>query len=402
VHVQTLLLSTTFQLVMLVVVSFPAWRGAGGLTVAGPLLAAPPLSLVALGLFAKRAEWSGALTIVVASALLLLGHQLWLMGMYRLCGLARPTARLEFAVAGVCATCVAVLWAVDGSAGSLALAKPRVVANTLPLLVTGLLWARALWRLTPRPWPLGRRYLLWSAGLSLVLHTVRASAYLASPGTVDPVAFQGSVWMVLLVNIVGIFGGVGLIIEAESRTRAALVHANDRLAADALTDPLTGLGNRRRLVAQSPSLVGSARRNAWPVSVMLLDIDHFKSINDRFGHAAGDDVLRRMARLCTDALREHDVLVRWGGEEFAIVLPRCDLEAAERIAERIHGAMRATPAGPDGMAPITASIGIASHLHHEPDFDDAMRRADAAMYRAKSGGRNRSEVHRESLDAVPA
>ncbi len=402
VHVPTLMQATVFQLVMLVAVSFPAWRGAGGLKVAGPLLAAAPISLVAVALYARRTVWPDGLTIVVASGLLLLAHQLWLTGMHRLCGIPRATWRVEYALAATCTAAVTVLWAADGSAGSLALAKPRVVANVLPMLVSGLLWARALLRETPRPWPIGRRYLIWAAVLSVVVHVGRAVAYLLSPGTVDPVVFQGWTGLVLLVNLVGIFGGVGLIIEAEARSRAALVHANDRLSADAHTDLLTGLGNRRRLAQQSEALVGSARRNGWPISVMLLDIDHFKSINDRWGHDAGDDVLRAMARRCADALREHDVLVRWGGEEFAIILPRCDVTAAERIAERIHGALRVAPVGPAGAPPITASIGIALHAHDEDDFQQALRRADAAMYRAKSSGRNRSEVHSELRDAAMA
>ena len=397
VHVPTLLMAATLQLVMLVGVGFPTWRRAGGPGVTGRVLGAPFLSTLALVLFGQRGAWSGALTIVLPNALLLVAHQLWLGAVYRICGMERATRHLEYAVAATGVAGVALLWGIDGSAGSLGLAKPRVVVSTLPMVVTGVYWLRALFRSTPRPWPLGRRYLLWAAALAIAQNVARITDYLTSPGTLDPLASQGSAGPVVLMNLVGVFSGVGLLMEVEARSRAALVHANDRLVTDALTDPLTALGNRRRLEQQSEALVGSARRNGWPVSVMLLDLDHFKAINDRWGHAAGDDVLRATARLCSDALREHDVLVRWGGEEFAIVLPRCDLAAAERIAERIHTALRTTSVAPPGGAPVTASIGIALHQHDEASFVDAMNRADAAMYRAKTAGRNRSEVHREAL-----
>jgi len=154
------------------------------------------------------------------------------------------------------------------------------------------------------------------------------------------------------------------------------------------TDPLTGLLNRRGLDANLPALIGRARRHGLPVGVLLSDIDHFKQINDQLGHQAGDEVLRLVAHATAECVRGQDVVVRFGGEEMAVVLVAAPDQICE-VAERIRRRVEALSA----PRPVTVSIGAAWRTP-EPggtDLLDALvHEADALMYEAKRGGRNRS------------
>lgn len=162
-------------------------------------------------------------------------------------------------------------------------------------------------------------------------------------------------------------------------------------------DPLTGLFNRRYLVGQAPRLWGQARREGTQVSALVLDLDHFKRLNDQFGHAVGDDVLRAVARALADAVRPTDVLARIGGEEL-VVLGSVEVVAeARRLAERLRDAVAG--ARSDAGHSVTASIGLA--VAHPVDGEDAgtalwrlIDRADAAMYEAKRGGRDQVALYR--------
>ena len=155
----------------------------------------------------------------------------------------------------------------------------------------------------------------------------------------------------------------------------------------ATTDDLTGLVNRRRFIEALESEIVRANAFASPLSVVLGDLDHFKLVNDRFGHQAGDEVLRTFADLVRAHLRDVDVPGRIGGEEFAILLPGTEAEGAVAVADRVRlslGALRPTP---DGRDEVTASFGVAQLAFGESG-DELLRRADIALYRAKSEGRN--------------
>lgn len=151
-----------------------------------------------------------------------------------------------------------------------------------------------------------------------------------------------------------------------------------RLERTAATDALTGLPNRRSWEADLPALIASARRTGAPLSIAVADLDHFKVYNDTFGHQAGDDLLRRFAAVCTEVLREPDVVARWGGEEFVIALPACPEAHAQRVLDRLRAAV------PEGQ---TCSIGLAVWDGVESP-DALLARADAALYRAKALGRD--------------
>ena len=157
----------------------------------------------------------------------------------------------------------------------------------------------------------------------------------------------------------------------------------------ATVDQLTGLRNRRWLDEAFDRQLARAVRTGQSMSVMMIDIDHFKQLNDAHGHAYGDAVLRRVAQTLADGLRPQDLAARYGGEEFAVLLPGIDQENAVAIAERIRDAVEA-----DGKAagqPVTVSIGIASRSGDQP-LTALLESADEALYRAKNAGRNRSAV----------
>lgn len=158
----------------------------------------------------------------------------------------------------------------------------------------------------------------------------------------------------------------------------------------ATTDALTGLLNRRAFLDSTNREVARAKRYNDKLSVVLLDVDHFKHINDRRGHAAGDVVLSAVGKLLGGTVRNCDIVARWGGEEFVIVLPSTPLEGAELVAERIREQLEAAKIhdGSDELIPVTASFGVATYAGSET-LEQVIDRADRAMYLAKSGGRNR-------------
>lgn len=176
---------------------------------------------------------------------------------------------------------------------------------------------------------------------------------------------------------------------------ALLVEEAQRLAS---IDALTGIANRRAFTQAMIMEIGRSRRYAYPVALLLLDVDHFKSVNDTHGHLVGDQVLTAVGATLCDALRCMDLAGRWGGEEFAVLLPHTDVGGAETVAQRIREtvAQRACAAAPGarGVAAdirITVSIGIAL-LEGSESWEALVGRADQAMYAAKRAGRNRVVV----------
>ena len=166
-----------------------------------------------------------------------------------------------------------------------------------------------------------------------------------------------------------------------------------RLRALALTDELTGVANRRSIELFGEDALDAARRSGTGLTALTVDIDRFKSINDRYGHFAGDEALIRVARACQDTLREFDRLGRIGGEEFLVLLPDTTLAAALPIAERLR--QRTETLALDDLAPglrVTLSIGAAALREDETELGALTRRADLALYRAKRLGRNRVEA----------
>ena len=169
-----------------------------------------------------------------------------------------------------------------------------------------------------------------------------------------------------------------------------LARANERLAALAGTDDLTGLPNRRAAEARLQQLWQHVRRYGEPAAVVMLDVDRFKSINDTWGHATGDAVLRALAQALRETTRAVDLAGRWGGEEFLVLLPRLTPEAAHRLAERLREQAATVRVLAGGQTvPCTVSLGVAMADPADDGAEAWLRRADEALYQAKSGGRNR-------------
>jgi two-component system cell cycle response regulator len=167
---------------------------------------------------------------------------------------------------------------------------------------------------------------------------------------------------------------------------------NRRLEQLALTDPLTKVLNRRALTERLAAEVGRVNRYESMVSLMLIDLDHFKNVNDNYGHLVGDDVLTEMAALLQGAIRAVDVVARYGGEEFVVVLPETGAAGAAAFAERLRELVELHPftRGTEGTLHLTASIGVASYPAPGIDSaEDLLASADQALYRAKADGRNR-------------
>jgi diguanylate cyclase (GGDEF)-like protein len=168
----------------------------------------------------------------------------------------------------------------------------------------------------------------------------------------------------------------------------------------ALTDPLTGLFNRRGLIEAARELAEKyARKAGKPIAMLAFDLDHFKSVNDRFGHALGDDVIKLFAATANSSLRLTDFVVRLGGEEFAAIMPGT-LEDGMVVGERIRAAFEAAAQTVSGRyVGATVSVGVASH-ESAANIDALLARADAALYAAKANGRNRVEAEMAMVDLL--
>jgi diguanylate cyclase (GGDEF)-like protein len=174
-------------------------------------------------------------------------------------------------------------------------------------------------------------------------------------------------------------------------------HDLENLAA---VDGLTGLYNRRHFEDLARAELARCQRYMRPLSLLMLDVDHFKLINDRFGHAAGDRVLRMIAEVCGGAKRDSDLVARIGGEEFALLLPETTPEAAQQFAERVRDAVRNCPVGVEGeRIVVTVSIGVAGATIRTAGIGTLLRAADQALYDAKRAGRDRVVVWRPISDA---
>ncbi|MDP5292588.1 biofilm regulation diguanylate cyclase SiaD [Oceanimonas sp. CHS3-5] len=181
------------------------------------------------------------------------------------------------------------------------------------------------------------------------------------------------------------------ITRISDRYQRSLLELNDQLRQAALKDPLTGLANRRQLMDQLQDEQARCRRGQPAFALAMLDVDHFKRINDTHGHDTGDQVLCRLAETLSGQLRTQDLCARWGGEEFVLLLPHTALEPAGALLKRIMTAIRELVLEEVPGLQLTVSAGLTIHRPHEP-LDDTLRRADRELFRAKKAGRDRLHV----------
>jgi diguanylate cyclase (GGDEF)-like protein len=192
----------------------------------------------------------------------------------------------------------------------------------------------------------------------------------------------------------GTFRGYqGVASDVTSRVRAeeALQRANEQLAQLALHDPLTGLANRRKFAERFEYDMARAARASMPLSLLMVDIDHFKAINDRHGHLAGDSCLKALAALLAGSVRAVDLVARFGGEEFVVLLPEMSAVQSLLAGERMRSRVEKHPVDIEAGAPpvtMTVSVGAATTAGAAIGLEELLARADEAVYRAKRAGRN--------------
>ena len=218
-------------------------------------------------------------------------------------------------------------------------------------------------------------------------------SYARDPGMDVRAALTGFAVLMVVLPWFAVMGGyVNRLRVRLGESHHELRQALERIEQIAVRDELTGIYNRRYLVEALDRERSRAERLAAPLSLCLVDVDHFKSINDRFGHAAGDAVLRRLAQLVPAELRGIDLFGRLGGEEFLVIVPGTGREGAAACAERVRQRVAASvfPEVADGGR-LTVSIGVATYAAPEP-VDATLARADAALYQAKAAGRDKVVV----------
>lgn len=231
------------------------------------------------------------------------------------------------------------------------------------------------------------RLLIWPVFLALI--GISFAGLLGPLGRqIDPMArFALSEGFVITPALLLVF--LSVFTSARARAREA-----DRAWGEARTDSLTGVANRRALEEEVLRDLDRGVQGEPSIAIILLDVDRFKRVNDQFGHAVGDDVLVRIAQILEREVRTGDVVGRWGGEEFVILLRRTDRANAQVLAERLRGTI-ADSLFP-GVGRMTVSMGV-SAARSDDDVTDLLRRADRALYEAKTHGRNRSVLARLSV-----
>lgn len=240
-------------------------------------------------------------------------------------------------------------------------------------------------------WVMARiRSALESKGLIRVEYQLAASQVKALDPQTGP---QGSLWFEGHVQpFPGRIHGERAVIWV-ARNISARKRLEEELRLASQTDPLTHAANRRKLMEGLEEHFAAFQRYGHPMSLIMFDIDHFKALNDRLGHLAGDEVLQALCNSCRALLRENDLLARFGGEEFIVILPSTALPQAVSTAQRIRTeAPEATARTTGEEKRITLSLGVSTLLPQDHNHEGILQRVDRALYRAKNQGRNRVET----------
>lgn len=261
----------------------------------------------------------------------------------------------------------------------------RTVTTSAVVMILLLLAGRETVRAAPRPWPTSHTITLavFFGGAALLLVRMVFETLSTQPLTSGVAATPMQVITFSYMSLVPVIATFGFALMCSEYTRAEL----EKLAA---TDPLTGTLNRRMLEQLANEQIALAQRHERPVSLLLLDADRFKTINDVHGHDVGDIALKNVVASARQHLRPGDLIGRLGGEEFLVLLIDTRSDEATQIAERLRAAVAALDLRVRGESlSLSISIGVATLGEHGDDFHELVRRADRAMYLAKRGGRNR-------------
>lgn len=323
-----------------------------------------------------------SLSIVLANGLMTLGVGVTWLGIRAFKGESQPQSGPIFAALLV----MLLLWIFRFHIDSF---STRLGVASIVLATMSMLCAREL--LIPAEQPLRTGY--WLAGgvalfcgVGLTLRAIASLTALSPPVAIGDNPLQSATLLGAMVAQIGLASG--FILMTHYRTAMALHRLSEK---DALTDTL----NRRSLHEQATRLLQQANTAQLPVTLIMIDADHFKRINDEFGHQTGDAVLCHMVARIRQHLRSNDLLGRFGGEEFTLVLPGLDTDRAYPVAERIRLALCSQPWHTErAPVPLSVSLGVACSDQQGYLFDSLLGAADAALYQAKALGRNRVELAR--------
>ena len=272
----------------------------------------------------------------------------------------------------------------------------RVITNSLLYALGTAACARALFIRVEQP----LRTAYWFTGASFAIFATLLLARAITVFNTQPNTY--SLYSHASINPVSVFIGI---MSEMCVTFGFVLMLNSRLAADlqklALTDALTGALNRRSLEQEAARLSARCTRTGHSLAIMMIDVDHFKSINDRYGHQVGDKVLRHLTMVAQKTIRSDDYFARYGGEEFCILLPSTSEKDAWILADRLRQTYAAMVMEFDGeVLHSTISIGVSDSMHAGVEFISLIAAADQAMYRAKQEGRNRVVMHSFCLSQV--
>jgi diguanylate cyclase (GGDEF)-like protein len=374
-HVPTLSLVAVFVTTILSALLLFCWWRDRATTALAWWSAAYFTGAVGMALLGARGRIPPVLSIDIANIAMILGYSFLFVGARRFSG--RDTPVTVFLVAPL-------IWMIARQAPIFADINMRIITISLLLVAFALLTAHEFWR--ARGESLLSR---WPAIVVLIAHAVamalRVPYVIASPLDSDIAILTSGTFALMAFGTLLYTITLAFILLAMTKERGELRHKTA-----ALIDPLTGLANRRAFLSDADALAERRLKTGEPLTVLLADLDRFKAVNDRFGHAVGDRVLQVFADTVSCTLRPSDLSGRLGGEEFAILLPGAGAADAARVAERIRTAYCAAAASVGGHAVAsTVSIGSATTSATECDLSDLLAVADRALYRAKAEGRNR-------------
>jgi diguanylate cyclase (GGDEF)-like protein len=347
------------------------------------------LGAVALGLVALRGQIPLMLSVFVPQVMVCCGYIMAWDGFRRFIG-RRPFTPAEMGMFAAPAVVPMALFASFGIGG-----LNSALNSFLIMLLSGAI-CREIWRARARL-GLASKLTMWAYGANSFFFMLRLGQILTQgewPLQTDSISSQTFVlpllwWLCMTVAVT-----LGMTLMTSERLERELKEQASR-------DPLTGALNRRAFSLVVEREMARAERQQSPFAVLVMDLDHFKQINDLMGHAAGDTVLCRFVAVAQGALRGGDVFCRFGGEEFLALLPDTGVMAAQRVAERIRAAFAEDREMPKGPLSYTVSIGVAEQARRE-NFESVLSRADNALYRAKALGRNRTEAAQAGAAAAVA
>ena len=380
---------------LLSIVLFMIWRWRKTYPGFGLWTAGNALNAVGFLLMSLRGAIPDFLSIVLSNLLILSASVLFLEGVRRFRGIAGNRIFNVFLVILPVLGIAYYTYAIDE------IDLRIIIFSAFTVVIHGM----EAWKLLRNALP-DLRFSFRFTGSLFAIHALwmlaRTSFTLLGPGTGDlftPNLIQTSTF--LLTLLLGITWTFGFVMLNSERLEVDLQKAQVELQRLAETDFLTGIANNRRFFEAGEREIQRARRYGRPLAALMLDLDHFKKVNDTYGHAAGDRVLVAMTAAIRKLLRDIDIFGRLGGEEFAILLPETDLAGSRSTAERLRAAIAGTAIDVGkAVLKVTISIGITLLLPDDLGLDAVLKRADDAMYEAKRHGRNR--IMAASLPAAQA